>query len=213
MMLMACKQTALVCAAISVLSGPVFAEASPAVVSKMPELAGALMRADGSVDLVIGHDPGTEKLTDMLDLLAASTADQVRLSTLYDPETLRVSAEQKTVLTAVRDYIAMHGLDWHVCEGWWGTPGREHLSRRVIEEFGGSLLFIDNGPSSDLIENPSADMIEALATDPAFASVFDHPKRVTDAEGYWNAVEAFWSQVMLDNALDPAQRGGWKDGC
>jgi hypothetical protein len=213
MMLMARKLVTIAHAVTLALSAPVTAEDAPAAVMQVPELAGALMRADGSVDLVIGYDPGTEKLTNILDLLAASTAEQVRLSTLYDPETLRVSAEQKTVLTAVRDYIAMHGLDWHVCEGWWGTPGREHLSRRVIEEFGGSLLFIDNGPSSDLIENPSADMIEALATDPAFASVFDHPKRVTDAEGYWNAVEAFWSQVMLDNALDPAQRGGWKDGC
>lgn len=211
---MAWKQVVAGCGAVLVLLvGPVFAEVTPAAMNRMPDLAGALMRADGSVDLVIGVDPGPEELVGLLDLLAVSSADQVRLSTLYDPETLRVTADQKAVLTVMQDYIAANGLDWHVCEGWWGTPGREHLSQRIAEDFGGSLLFIDNGLSSDVIDNPSADLMESLSNDPAFANVFVQPERLIDVESYWNAVEAFWSQVMLDNALDPARRGGWKDGC
>ncbi len=216
------KLAELVSATVIVLSTPVWAEEGSPAAMQMPsvvggdglkQLADALRIADGSVDLVIGGDPGPEKLGVILDLLSVSSADQIRLSTLYDPETLRVTAEQKAVLAVVRDYIATHGLNWYVCEGWWGTPGREHLSRRVIEEFRGSLLFIDNGPSSDLIENPSADLNAAIAADPVFAGLFDQTQWIIDGEGYWNAVEAFWSQVMLDNALEPARRGGWKDGC
>jgi hypothetical protein len=221
-MQMTWKLAALASAMVLVISAPVWAEEGSAAAMQMPsvsggdglkQLADALRSADGSVDLVIGVDPGPEKLGEILNLLSVSTADQIRLSVLYDPETLRVTAEQKVVLAVVRDYIAVRGLDWYVCEGWWGTPGREDLSRRVAGEFGGSLLFIDNGSSSDLIDNPSADLIEALENDPAFASVFDQPQRLTDGEPYWNAVEAFWSQVMLDNELDHERRGGWKDGC
>ncbi|NJM81832.1 MAG: hypothetical protein HC844_04415 [Tabrizicola sp.] len=195
-----------------VLSAPVTAEDAPVAVMTMPALAGALMRADGSVDLVIGVSPGPEKLVEMLDLLSVSTATQIRLSALYDPETLRVTSGQKAILSVFRDYIAVHGLDWHVCEGWWGTPGREHLSRRVIDEFGGSLIFIDNGPSSDLIDNPSSDLSAAVANDPVFASLFKDAEWIVDGEEYWNAVEAVWSQVMLDNALDPARRGAGRMG-
>ena len=54
--------------------------------------------------------------------------------------------------------------------------------------------------------------------DPAFAgAVGREPRRIADAEDYFEAASAVWVQVMaLHGAeLDPARRdeGGWVDGC
>lgn len=177
----------------------------------------ALTQADGAVSIALAAEPDAGQLEDLMGLLLMSPAKQVRFSTVYDPETQRVTADQTAILDKVNQFIESHGVEWKVCNDWWMSPDSAVISASVNDSFGGSLILIDNGASSDAYDNPEADFMQARYDDPAFAAVFgDGARRVTDPEEYLAAVEAFWVQVQSDGGSSDGQtseNGGWVDGC
>lgn len=173
------------------------------------EMSRALQAATGSVDVVIAGALSSESLGGLLDLLAQSSADQVRISMTYD-------VPGRRELGAVAEAVARErGLPWHVCHDWWLIPDHDWRAAFVHDELGGSLVLIDNDPSSGVVENPEEDLAVAIQQDPAFAGVLGAaPRRIEEADVYFEAVSAPWSQVQ-GHATSPAQQeqGGWVDGC
>lgn len=177
----------------------------------------ALTQADGTVNVALATDPGAGRLEDLMGLLLMSAPDQVRFSTVYDPTTQQVTTAQRAMLERINGFISSHGVDWDVCNGWWMSPDSTNISASVADRFGGSIILIDNGPSSDAYDNPEADFMQARYDDPAFAGVFgDDARRVTDPEEYLAVAEAFFLQVMGQGDADADRLtagGGWVDGC
>ena len=184
----------------------------PGAQAAWDNLALALTQADGSVDVMLADPPDPDRLDALLDLMVLSTADQVRISTTYD-----MPGKAET-LARIEGFIDENGLPWHVCHGWWLSPDSDPYATLIRDRLGGSLVFLDNDPTTGIVENPEASFDEAMRGDPAFAgTVGQEPRRIADAEDYFEAASAVWVQVMaLHGAeLDPARRdeGGWVDGC
>lgn len=177
----------------------------------------ALTQADGTVNIALASDPGAGWLEDLMGLLLMAAPDQVRFSAVYDPATQQVTTEQRAILERINGFISTHGVDWDVCNGWWMSPDSTSISASVADQFGGSIILIDNGPSSDAYDNPEADFMQARYDDPAFAAIFgDDARRATDPEEYLAVVEAFFVQVMGQGDADADRMtagGGWVDGC
>lgn len=170
-----------------------------------------MTQTDGSIDVVIATRPDPVALGHLLDLLVMNTGFQVRFSVLHDVE---ARGEVLAQIYAFRDAT---GTDLHVCRGWWTWPDAHRFAALLRDRFGGSVVFIDNGPSSDAFENPSSDFIAAMRLDPMFAAAAsDAPRRVTDGEDYLSALEMFWQQIYSLNEHEAERllaRGGWIDGC
>lgn len=178
--------------------------------SAQSRLGLALAATSGSVDVVLGAEPGDQRLEALLRGLSASSAHQVRFSTVpYGPssrETIRV----------VENFIAENELDWHVCHGWWLSPDDDYVGTLLTEEFAGSMIFFDEGPTSDVIDNPNADIASGIEADAVFSGILhDAADRVREPELYYRAVNAIWTQIVPVRQLDPERqkRGGWVDGC
>lgn len=170
----------------------------------------AVTQADGAVDVVLAVEPDPDRLSNVLSLLAIGTADQVRFSATYDVP------GRREALAGIERFARANGLAWAVCPNWWLSPDVDYLAAEIREDLGGSLVFIDNGPSSDAPDNPDADLAAAMREDPAFAGVLGpDARRVEDAADYFDASTAVWMQVVPNRALDPARqdKGGWVDGC
>ena len=184
----------------------------PGAQAAWDNLALAVTQADGSVDVMLADRPDPDRLDALLDLMVLSTADQVRISTTYD------MPGKEEALGRIEGFIRENGLLWHVCHGWWLSPDSDPYATLIRDRFGGSLMFLDNDPTTGIVENPEASFDEALRVDPAFAgAVGQEPRRIADAEDYFEAASAVWVQVMAVHGaeLDPARRdeGGWVDGC
>lgn len=170
----------------------------------------AMAGVNGSVDVVIGAEPGEQMLEALLDGLSVSSADQVRFSAFpYAPSS-------RVTMRVVETYISENGLDWHVCHGWWLSPDDDYVGALLKERFAGSMIFFDEGPTSDVIDNPNADIASGIEADAVFGGVLkETAERVRDPELYYQAVNAIWTQIVPVRQLDPERqnRGGWVDGC
>lgn len=167
-------------------------------------------QTDGTVSIVFASEPDSDQLEYFLSLMVISTADQVRFSATYDLD------NRNGLLEGLEAFIGANGVPWHVCRGWWMSPDDDYSAALIREDFGGSLVFIDNGQSSDVVDNPEADLNAALTADPVFAGMFgSDPRRVESGEEYFNAVTAFWSQVVpkVELIRERQKKGGWVDGC
>lgn len=170
----------------------------------------SLTEANGSVDVVIASPPDYGSLEDLLSIMILSTANQIRIGVAPG-----MQGRQKTI-DRIEGFIADRGLSWSMCQGWWDTEGAGVFAKRVRDEFGGSLVFIDNGASSSVIDG-DADFELAIEADPAFAAMTGpSPFMISDRSAYFNAVEVFWSRIVPTHDLDPnwwKENGGWIDGC
>jgi hypothetical protein len=183
----------------------------PGAAAALDNLTLALTQVDGSIDVVFAARPDLAALDDFLSLVILQTGFQVRFSVFPD------TAGRGEIFTQIYDFREAHGLDWHVCRGWWAWPRADGYAAQLRDRFGGSIVFIDNGASSDADDNPEADYLTARHLDPAFAAVFGlEPFRVEEPEAYLKIGEMFWHQVTqidawpgLERLLD---RGGWVDG-
>ena len=166
-------------------------------------------QTDGSIDVVFATKPDPERLADFLSLMVVATAQQVRFSATFNAE------DRIETLRSVEDFITSTGVPWHVCHGWWLSPDADYSETVVRDDLGGSLIFIDNGQSSDVVDNPAADMVAALTADPIFGGTFvGNAQRVDDTGKYFDAVSAIWGQVVPNRELDQdrQEKGGWVDG-
>lgn len=167
-------------------------------------------QADGTVDVVLAAAPDPDRLDYFLSLLVLGTAEQVRFSVTYDAN------ERQATVGQIESFIEANGVPWHMCHGWWLSPDDDYAETVIRDELGGSVILIDNGQSSDVVDNPEADMEKALTADPVFTGVFGpQPVRVEDMGDYFKAVSAIWGQVVPNRELDSQrqERGGWVDGC
>ncbi len=172
----------------------------------------ALTRTDGSIDVVFAARPDPAALEDFLSLLILHTGFQVRFTVFHD------TTGRGEILAQLYAFREAHGLDWHVCRGWWAWPQADGYAAQLRDRFGGSIVFIDNGDSSDAYDNPEADVLTARLLDPAFVGVFaPHPFRVEEPEAYLKIGEMFWQQITQIDAWQGRERllnrGGWVDGC
>lgn len=167
-------------------------------------------QADGTVDVVFADRPDAATLEYFLSLMVLGTAEQVRFSATYSAE------GRLETLREIETFIEANGMPWHVCHGWWLSPDDDYAASVVKDRLGGSVILIDNGPSSDVVDNPDADLSAALTADPVFAGIFGSgAARVEDPSDYFEAVSAIWGQVVPNRELDSQrqERGGWIDGC
>lgn len=178
--------------------------------SAQSRLGLALAATSGSVDVVLGAEPGDQWLEALLKNLSASSAYQVRFSTVpYGPSS-------RETMGVVEDFISENGLDWHVCHGWWLSPDDDYVGPFINEQLGGSMIFFDEGPTSDVIDNPNADIALGIEADAVFSGVLQgEADRVRDPALYYEAVNAIWTQIVPVRQLDAERqsRGGWVDGC
>lgn len=139
------------------------------------------------------------------------TGFQVRFSIFHDVE------DRGKVLAQSYAFREATGTDLHVCRGWWSRPEADRYAAMMRERFGGSLVFIDNGDSSDAYDNPASDFMAARVLDPLFAGVFGpDPRRIEDGGDYLAALEMFWWQIDRLDTWDRDRllaRGGWVDAC
>ncbi|REG53171.1 hypothetical protein EQ718_08230 [Paracoccus versutus] len=170
-----------------------------------------LTQTDGSIDVVIAERPDPVALANLLDLLVLHTGLQVRFSVFHDV------ADRGEVLAQIYAFREVTGTDLHVCRSWWSWPEADGYAAMLRDRFGGSLVFIDNGDSSDAYDNPASDFMAARILDPLFAGVFGpDPRRIEDGGDYLAAMEMFWRQIDTLNIWDRDRllvRGGWVDGC
>lgn len=132
-----------------------------------------LTQTDGSIDVVIAERPDPAALGNLLDLLVLHTGFQVRFSVFHDVE------DRGEVLAQIYAFREATGTDLHICRGWWSWPDADTYAATVREQFGGSLVFIDNGDSSDAYDNPASDFMAARTFDPLFAGVLgSDPRRM-----------------------------------
>ncbi len=168
-------------------------------------------QTDGSIDVVIAASPDPAALGTLLDLMVLQSGFQVRFSIFHDVEARR------EVLAQIYAFREATGTDLLVCRTWWAWSDADRFAALLRNRFGGSVVFIDNGASSDAFDNPSSDYIAAMRLDPMFAAALsDAPHRVTDGEDYLAALEMFWQQINSQNMPDGDRllaRGGWIDGC
>ena len=168
-------------------------------------------QTDGSIDVVIAASPDPAALGTLLDLMVLQSGFQVRFSIFHDVEARR------EVLAQIYAFREATGTDLLVCRTWWAWSDADRFAALLRDRFGGSVVFIDNGASSDAFDNPSSDYIAAMRLDPMFAAALsDAPHRVTDGEDYLAALEMFWQQINSQNMPDGDRllaRGGWIDGC
>lgn len=171
----------------------------------------ALTEADGSVDVAIAAPPDNGALEDLMSLMILSTAEQIRIGVAPG-----MQGRAKTV-ERVETFISERGLPWSVCQSWWDGPDAGTFGQRVRDDFGGSLVLIDNGSSSVANDGGNVDLDEALKVDPAFAGIAGgEPRMVRTAESYFYAVETFRTRIDPERELDPEwmkEHGGWVDGC
>lgn len=178
--------------------------------SVLQNLELGVTQADGTVDVVFASEPDAEKLEYFLSLMVLGTAEQVRFSVTYNAEQRQATFEQ------IESFIQANGVPWHVCHGWWMSPDADYAEGVIRDELGGSIILIDNGHSSDAVDNPEADIVEALTADPVFVGAFgSQPVRVEDMGKYLKAVSVIWGQIVPVRELDSQrqERGGWIDGC
>ena len=183
---------------------------TPGAEAAQDNLTLAVTQADGSVDVVLAQEPATEHLDRFLDLLVIGTASQVRFSATYD------MPGRRETLDRIEAFSRENGLGWSVCHDWWLSPDADYLATAIRDTFGGSLVFIDNGATSDAVDNPDADLGTAMRADPAYAAVLSSaPRRISDAGEYLDGVMAVWIQIVPTRELDAARqsKGGWLDGC
>lgn len=170
-----------------------------------------LTQTDGSIDVVIAERPETAALGNLLDLLVLHTGLQLRFSIFHDVE------DRGEVMAQIYAFHEATGMDLHVCRGWWAWPDSDASAAMLRESFGGSLVFIDNGPSSDAYDNPSSNLMTARTLDPMFAGALGADlRRVDNGEDYLEALAMLWQQVDSLDAWDRGrllERGGWIDGC
>jgi hypothetical protein len=172
----------------------------------------ALTQTDGSIDVVLAERPHPAALDELLALLLLNTGFQVRFSVFHD------APERGEALAQLFAFRQSHGVDWHICRNWWSWPEADGYAAEVRDRFGGSIVFIDNGDSSDAYDNPDADFMTARILDPVYGGVLGpEPFRVEDPSDYLSIGGMFYHQVTeidgwqgLDRLLD---RGGWLDGC
>lgn len=187
----------------------VFCVATP-LVAQTSAFDLAVAGTSGSVDVVLGVEPGDQMLEALLKSLSASSVYQVRFSAAeYAPWSIKA-------MGMVEDYISENGLDWYVCHGWWLSPDTDDVAALLKDQFGGSLIFFDEGPTSDYLDNPNADMAKGMETDAVFGGVLNgSANRVRDPALYYEALTAIWTQIVPVRELDAERqsRGGWVDGC
>lgn len=171
----------------------------------------ALTQTDGSIDVVIAERSDPAALANLLDLLVLHTGIQVRFSVFHDV------ADRGEVLAQIYAFREATGTDLHVCRGWWSWPEADGYAAMLRDQFGGSLVFIDNGDSSDAYDNPASNFMAARVLDPLSAGVLGPDlRRIEDGGDYIAALEMFWRQIDMLNIWDRDRllaRGGWVDGC
>lgn len=170
-----------------------------------------LTQTDGSIDVLIAERPDPAALGNLLDLLVLHTGFQVRFSVFHDV------ADRGEVLAQIYVFRETTGTDLHVCRGWWSWPEADGYAAMLRDQFDGSLVFIDNGDSSDAYDNPASDFMAARILDPLFAGVLGpDPGRIEDGGDYLAALETFWRQIDTLAIWDRDRllaRGGRVDGC
>lgn len=196
------------CATGAVAQGAAPGIPAPGAEAAQANLAQALAQTDGSVDVVLGYDAEPGALTDLMGLLAGSSAQQVRFSVTFEV------AGRNEVMDGIEAFARANEKDWAVCRDWWSSWDIESTAVDLRDQLG-NFIFIDNGPTSGVVESPEADIDQALLEDPAYAGLLgSEPRRVTDPAAYLAAASAVWIHAA-NHELDQARqaRGGWVDGC
>lgn len=202
------KPSSFLCAGVLSCLG-IMAHAQDAVLDARVGLVNALMSVDGSVDVVVLSEPEDDQwLTDVIGVLQVSTADQVRFSVGYDVP------GKGALYTLFDDARPDDGTEWHVCREWFLNPDHGRLANDAAVKLGGGVLLIDNGATSQIVDNPDASFDEAMAEDPAFKGLFGETALIEDGAEYQETVTLVWVQVPDDayNA-ERLERGGFMDGC